>query len=361
MAAASLPAIAQDRTIVLGQSAAFGGPAAQLGIQLKAGAKLYFDQINAAGGVHGQRIELVSLDDGYEPDRCKANTDKLIKQNVFALFGYVGTPTSLAVLPMVNDAKIPFFGPFTGAQGLREPFSRYVFHVRASYFQETELIVKQLTELGLRKIAVFYQDDAYGKAGLTGVQMALARRGLKPVALGTVVRNTVDVAKSIGDILPAMPDAIVQISAYKSCAAFIRQARKSGFGGTFFNVSFVGTQALADELGPEANGVVISQVMPYPFSEVVPISREYLDAIRRSGSNQTPNYSAIEGYIAAKVMVEGLRRAGPNPTRDTLISGLESIQNTNFGGFNVNFGSRQHMGSSYVDLSMLTGDGHVRV
>jgi ABC-type branched-subunit amino acid transport system substrate-binding protein len=360
-AALSLPAFAQDKAIVLGQSAAFGGPAAQLGIQLRAGAKLYFDQVNAAGGVHGQRIELVSLDDGYEPDRCKVNTEKLIKQNVFALFGYVGTPTSLSVLPMINEARIPFFGPFSGAEGLRDPFNRYVFHVRASYFQETELIVKHLTELGLRKIAVFYQNDAYGKTGLDGVQRALKRRGLKPVALGTVVRNKVDVSAALADILPAMPDAIVQISAYKSCAAFIRQARRMGFGGTFFNVSFVGTQALADELGAEANGVVISQVMPFPFSEVVPISREYLAAIRRAGGTLTPNYSGIEGYIAAKVMVEGLRRAGPSPTRDALINGLESIQNASVGGFNVGFGSHLHTGSGYVDLSMLTGDGHVRV
>jgi branched-chain amino acid transport system substrate-binding protein len=217
-AAISLPAMAQEKTIVLGQSAALSGPAAQLGLQLRAGAKLHFDALNAAGGINGHRIELFSLDDAYEPDRCKKNTEQLIGDKVFALFGYVGTPTSLAALPLVNEAKIPFFAPFTGAEALRDPFSRYVFHLRASYFQETALIVNQLVSLGLRKIAVFYQDDAYGKAGLEGVRRALKAHSLEPVAMGTVVRNSVEVAQAVKNIVPTRPDAVVQISAYKSCA-----------------------------------------------------------------------------------------------------------------------------------------------
>ncbi|HEX6362132.1 MAG TPA: ABC transporter substrate-binding protein [Albitalea sp.] len=358
--ALALPAWAQSRRIVLGQSAAFSGPAAQLGIQMNEGAKLAFEQCNAQGGIQGQPIELRTLDDGYEPDRCKANTDRFIKDDVFALFGYVGTPTCIAALPLVNEAKIPFLGPFTGAEALRDPFSRSVFHVRASYYDETALIVKQLTSLDLKDIAVFYQNDSYGRAGLEGVRRALQPLGLEPIALGTVERNTVDVAKAVQDIVPRRPDAVVQISAYKSCAAFIRAARKAGYGGTFYNVSFVGTQALADELGREGLGIMISQVMPFPFSTTTPISREYLDAVAKAGGNAKPNYSSMEGYLAAKVMVEGLRRAGRTPTRDTLIAGLESIQNTSFGGFNVNFGPRQHVASRFVDLSMLTDDGRVR-
>jgi branched-chain amino acid transport system substrate-binding protein len=354
------PAMAQEKTIVLGQSAALSGPAAQLGIQMRAGASLYFDALNASGGANGHRIELVTLDDGYEPDRCKSNTDRLIKEKVFALFGYVGTPTSLAALPLINEAKIPFFAPFTGAEALRDPFNRYVFHLRASYFQETALIVNQLVSLNLRKIAVFHQDDAYGKAGLEGVRRALKAHGLEPVATGTVVRNSVDVEQAVKGIVPTGPDAVVQISAYKSCAAFIRQARKAGYGGTFYNVSFVGTQALADELGAQGNGVVVSQVMPFPFSTTTAISREYLDALRKAGSDAKPNYSSMEGYLAAKVFTEGFKRAGGSPTRDTLISGLESLQNASFGGFNVNFGPRNHVASSFVDLSMLTEDGKVR-
>jgi ABC-type branched-subunit amino acid transport system substrate-binding protein len=356
----ALPAWAQSSRIVLGQSAAFSGPAAQLGIQMNKGAKIYFDQLNANGGINGHAIEMRTLDDGYEPDRCKANTEKLIKEDVFGLIGYVGTPTCVAALPLVTDAKIPFFGPFTGAEALREPFNKWVFHLRASYYDETGLIVKQLTSLGLKKIAVFYQNDAYGKAGLEGVKRALKPLGLEPIALGTVERNTVDVAKAVAEITPKMPDAIVQISAYKSCAAFIRGARKAGYGGTFFNVSFVGTQALADELGREGRGIMVSQVMPFPFSTTTPISREYLDAVGKAGPEAQPNYSSMEGYLSAKVFAEGLRRAGRNPTRDSLVSALESIQNASFGGFRVDFSPKDHVASHFVDLSMLTEDGKVR-
>jgi branched-chain amino acid transport system substrate-binding protein len=361
-AALALPAWvrAQPGRLVLGQSAAFSGPAAQLGIQMNHGAKLYFDQVNSTGGINGQHVEIKTLDDGYEPERCRANTEKFIKDEVFALFGYVGTPTCLAALPLVNESKIPFFGPFTGAEALRDPFSRSIFHLRASYYDETGLIVKQLTELDLKKIAVFYQNDSYGKAGLEGVKRALKVQNLEPIALGTVERNTVDVAKAVQEIVSKMPDTVVQISAYKSCAAFIREARKAGYGGTFYNVSFVGTQALADELGKEGRGIMISQVMPFPFSTASPISREYIAAVAKAGADAKPNYSSMEGYLAAKVLAEGIKRAGRNPTHESLITALESIQNTDFGGFNVKFGPKQHVASRFVDLSMLTDDGRVR-
>jgi len=357
-----LPALGQvDRRIVLGQSAAFTGAAAQLGVQMNRGARLYFDAINAAGGINGAQIELRTLDDQYEPDKCRANTEALIKDDVFALFGYVGTPTSLAALPLVNQSKIPFFGPFTGAEALRDPFSRNVFHVRASYYDETALIVKQLTSLGLKKIAVFRQNDSYGQAGYDGVVRALKVQGLAPVAVGLVERNTVEVAAAVGTIVPSQPDAVVQISAYKSCAAFIREARKAGYGGTFYNVSFVGTQALADELGRSAMGVVVSQVMPVPFSLTTPLSREYLAAVQRAGGDNRPNYSSMEGYVAAKLFVEGLRRAGRAPSRDSLIAGLEAVQNLDLGGFVVGYSGHSHVASRFVDLSMLTDDGRVRV
>jgi ABC-type branched-subunit amino acid transport system substrate-binding protein len=361
-ASIALPALAQsDRRIVLGQSAAFSGPAAQLGIQMNIGAKLFFDAINAAGGVNGAQIELRTLDDQYEPDKCRANTEALIRDDVFALFGYVGTPTSVAALPVINQAKIPFFGPFTGAEALRDPFQRHVFHVRASYYDETALIVKQLTQLGLKKIAVFRQNDNYGQAGYDGVVRALKPLGLEPVAVGLVERNTVNVDEAVKAIVAKEPDAVVQISAYKSCAAFIRAARKAGYGGTFYNVSFVGTQALADELGKNALGVVVSQVMPYPFSLTTPISREYLAAVQKAGGNGKPNYSSMEGYVAAKLFVEGLRRAGKAPNREALIGGLEAVQSLDLGGFVAGYNTRTHVASRFVDLSMLTDDGRVRV
>jgi ABC-type branched-subunit amino acid transport system substrate-binding protein len=358
----ALPSFAQsDRRIVLGQSAAFTGPAAYLGIQMNRGAKVYFDALNAAGGVNGNTIELRNLDDGYEPERCKANTERFVtKDNVFGLFGYVGTPTCVAAMPVVQESRAIFFGPFTGAEALREPFSRNVFHVRASYFDETALIVKQLTSLGLTKIAVFYQDDAYGKAGLEGVNRALKAMNLAPVATGTVQRNTVEVAAAVKTISAAKPEAVVQITAYKSSAAFIREARKAGYGGTFYNVSFVGTQALADELGRDARGIMISQVMPTPFSTTAALSREYLEAVAKAGGDANANYSSMEGYVAAKVFAEGLKRAGRNPTRETFITAMESIQNLNLGGFNVNFGSKDHVASHFVELSMLTEDGKVK-
>jgi branched-chain amino acid transport system substrate-binding protein len=347
--------------IVLGQSAAFSGPASALGEQFKKGAMLHFDRVNARGGVGGRLIELQSLDDGYESDRCVANTKQLIERGVFALFGYIGTPTSVPALPLATAAKIPFVAPFTGAEALRTPLNRYAFHVRASYFDETAEIVKQQTTVGIKRIAVFYQNDGYGKAGLEGVTRALKPLGLAPTALGTVERNTVAVDAAVKTILESKPDSIVQISAYKSCAAFIRAARAAGFGGTFYNVSFVGTQALANELGPHARGVVVSQVMPFPYAPVTPLSSEYLAAGKAAlGDKFEPNYSSIEGFVAAKTLVEGLKRAGNNPTSESLVGGLESLRELNLGGFYVDFNPQKHTGSKYVELTILQGDGKVR-
>lgn len=347
--------------IILGQSAPFSGPVAQLGIQFHQGAKVWFDQLNAQGGVGGKSIELRKMDDGYEPERCVANTRKMIEEDVFALFGYIGTPTSLAALPLTTKAQIPFIAPFTGAMALREPFNRYVFHLRASYNDETALIVKQLTNLGLKKIAVFYQNDAYGKAGLDGVNLALAELGLKPVAQATVERNSVDVNAAVKTLVAAAPDAVVQVSAYKASAAFIRAARKAGYGGTFYNVSFVGTQALADELGKEAAGVVVSQVVPSPYSAARPITREFVEAVKKAGGDAQINYSSMEGYLAAKLVTEGLKRTGAKGmSREGLIHGIESIGTQSFGGFAMQFSANDHVASSFVELSMLTGDGKVR-
>jgi branched-chain amino acid transport system substrate-binding protein len=348
--------------IVLGQSAAFTGPAAQLGIQFHAGAKLWFEQINDKGGVNGRRIEIKKLDDGYEPERCLANTKQLIDDGVFALFGYIGTPTSLAALPVIKSSQIPFIAPFTGAMGLRDPYIKNVFHLRASYNDETALIVKHLTNLGLKKIAIFYQNDAYGKAGLDGVTLALSKLELKPVAIATVERNTVNVDAAVKTLTAANPDAVVQISAYKSCAAFIRASRKAGFGGTFHNVSFVGTQALADELGKDGAGVVVSQVVPSPYSSSKPIAREFAESIKAGGGDVQANFSSMEGYLAAKLFTEALKRAGTATTisRADLIRGFEATGNLSLGGFTTQISSANHVASSFVELSMLTGDGRIR-
>jgi branched-chain amino acid transport system substrate-binding protein len=343
--------------VVLGQSVALTGPAAELGIQMRNGAKAYFDHVNAQGGVHGRRIELRTLDDGYEPSRTVPNTKKLIEEDrVFALFGYVGTPTSAAALPIFTQSKVPFFGPFTGAELLRQPFNRYIFNVRASYYDETEKIVEQVLSIGGKSVAVFYQDDAYGQAGLKGVEIAMTKRNLKIAALGTVERNTVKVEGAVKAINAVKPDAVVMISAYKSCAEFIRQMKQAGSAATFYNVSFVGSQALADELGAEGVGVAISQVMPFPWGRSIPVVKEYQRLSAQAGFKDF-NFSAIEGFVAAKVFVEGLRRTGRNLTRDSFVATLEKMHEVDVGGFYVGFSPANHNASKFVDLTIIGRQG----
>lgn len=348
-----------DTRILLGQSAPFSGAAEQLGLQFHLGAQLYFEALNAKGGVNGRRIEIKRLDDGYEPERCVANTRQLISDDVFALFGYIGTPTSLAALPLATAAKVPFFAPFTGAEALREPFNRYAIHVRASYFDETAAIVRQITSVGIKRISVFYQNDAYGKTGLEGVSRALKALNMEASSTGTVERNSTDVTAAVESIMAQRPESIVQISAYKSCAAFIREARKRGFGGNFYNVSFVGTQALLDELGSDARGVAISQVMPFPYTPTTLISGEYLAAVRAK-QGRAANYSGIEGFVAAKVFTEAVKRAGRNLTRDNFIAAIQGMKNVDLGGFPVDFSPSKHTGSKFVELTLLTEDGRIR-
>ena len=346
-----------DKEILIGQFAAISGPAAQLGQRMQLGMQAYFSSVNAQGGVYGRSIKLLTRDDGYEPEKAAAAVKALIQDDkVFALAGSVGTPTGLAALPILTEAQVPLIGMFTGAQALREPFNRQVFHVRASYFDETERIAQHLTTLGAKKIAVFYQNDAYGKAGLEGVMRALAKRQLKPVATATVERNSLEVAQSMETILKAEPEAIVQISAYKSCAAFIKQARAKGYGGQFFNVSFVGSKALAEELGDTGQGVVISQVVPFPYAQSSPIVREYQQRMTEAGQKDF-DFSSLEGYLTARILVEGLRRAGKNLSRDGLINGLESLRDVNLGGFTVNFSPKDHQASNFTDLTIIARGG----
>lgn len=355
-AATASPAAAPgvtSKSILLGQSAAFTGPAAQLGIQMNMGTKAYFDYINAQGGVYGRKIVLKTRDDRYEGNICADNTKKLIQDDkVFALISYVGTPTTVAAMPIFTEAKVPLIGPFTGAEALRNPVNRYIFNVRASYYDETEKIVEQLVSTGNRKIAVFYQDDAYGQAGLKGVQLAMDRRSMKIVALGKVERNTIKVQDAVKTINAAQPDAVIMISAYTSIAEFVREMKAAGSTTQFYNVSFVGSSALANALKDEGYGVAISQVVPFPWGPEVRIVKEYQE-IMSKGGHKDYDFASLEGFIVGKLMVEALRRAGKELTREKLISVLESMNNVDLGGFVVNFSPTNHSGSKFVDLTMI--------
>lgn len=341
--------------IRLGQSAAFSGPAAQLGIDLHAGASLYFASVNQQGGIHGRKIEIVTADDKYEPELTAENTRRLIQTDqVFALFGYVGTPTSNAAVPIFTAAKVPFFAPFTGARSLREPFNRQIFHIRAGYIEETEHLVDQLARVGVRNIAAFYQNDAYGQAGLEGVQRALAKRGMTMVDSAPVERNTVNVAPAAQKLLAKRPDAIIQVSTYAASAALVKQMRAAGYTGQFHNVSFVGSQPLARALGADGQGVGVSQVVPFPWKPSNPVVAEYTRELKKAGKLE-PNFSSLEGYIAAKVFAEGLRRAGPDLTREKFIAALETINLKNYDiGFPVEFSPTRHTGSVFVDMTVIT-------
>ena len=343
-------------TIVIGESAAFSGPAQALGNEMRAGALAYLQAVNAAGGINGRKIELRSLDDGYEPDRAAANTRKLIDDGVFLLFGYVGTPTSNASKPIFTAEKVPFVGPFTGAESLRNPVNRYIFNVRASYFDETEKIVGQLVGQTLDRIAVFYQNDDYGKAGLLGVERAMQKRNLKIVATGTVERNTVDVAGAVAAIGKTDPQAVVMISAYKSVAAFIKAMRAAGHNPQFMNVSFVGSKALAAEAGPAGRGVGITQVVPFPWNIATPIVKEYQQLYTASTKKDDFSFTSLEGFLAAKVLVEGLRRTGPDLTREKFITAMEGMRDVDVGGFLVNFSPTSHSGSRFVELTVIGKD-----
>ena len=356
LAVAQAPGVTADK-IVLGQSAVFTGPAAQLGIQMRNGVKAYLDYVNEKGGVHGRKLQLVTEDDRYEASVAPGATKKLIEEHrVFALLGYVGTPTGAAHLPVVTQAKVPLVGLFTGAEILRVPFNRYVFHVRASYYDETEKIVEQVLSIGGKTIAVFHQADNYGEAGRMGTEIALKKRGMKIHAVGTVERNTIKVEEAVKTIHASKPDAIVMVSAYTSCAEFIRQMKKAGSAATFYNVSFVGSKALADALGKEGTGVAISQVVPFPWGTAVPVVKEYQQLAKKANFTDY-NFSALEGFLSAKVMVEGLRRAGRNPTREGLVEALEKMNDVDLGGFWIGYSPKNRAGSKFVDLTIISRDG----
>jgi branched-chain amino acid transport system substrate-binding protein len=346
--------------VTVGSSLALGGHAGYLGTQTLHGALAYIQHINEKGGIHGRKIRVIAYDDGYDPPRCVTNTQKLIVQDkVFALFCYVGTPTTVKILPLVDEARIPVVGMFTGANALREPLNRYVINVRASYYQETGAAVKHLVEeLKLNKIAVFYQYDAYGFDGLKGTEIALRPYGLVPVATGTYIRGTLEVEEGLRKIMAAQAQAVVMIGTYEPCAKFIHLAREKGFSPVFYNVSFVGADELARLLGQVDEKIIVTQVVPPPeLSASRPAlggAREYVELLSRYYPSDRPNFVSLEGYINAKVLVEGLRRAGRDLNRETFIDAIESIQNLDLGIANLlSFSPSDHQGLERVYFTYL--------
>ncbi len=348
--------------ILIGQSCALTGPASGLGKAYQSGADAYFKSINDNGGIKGRKVKLISLDDGYDPEKCKQNTAKLIEaEKVFLLFGYVGTPTAKASLQLVDQHKIPFFAPMTGAEALRKPFNKYIFNIRSSYNQETkELVDKLINEKKLRKIAVFYQDDDFGKAGLEGVRIALEEHGEKVLATGKYQRNTVEVQTAVKEISSKVPDAVIMIGPYEPAAEFIKQMRIAKSKALYLNISFVGGGILSEKLREKGEGIgtIISQVVPFPNFLKIPVVKEFNDVFDKYNKGAEVEELHLEGYIAAKALSKILSDMPDTMTRDDFIKTAESTH-VDFGGFAVNFDNTRHQGSNAVFFTQIGPGGYL--
>ena len=354
--------VAADR-VLFGQSAAFTGPAQELGRNMRLGIQAAFHVVNQRGGVHGRLLELSSLDDAYEPEAAVTNTIRLIEQDmVFALIGEVGTPTSRSATPVAAEAGVPFIAPFTGAEFLRTGLDRdYIINLRASYYQETEEMVERLTtDLGIDRIAVMYQDDSFGRAGRDGVQNALDRRRMEPVSIGLYPRNTTAVKTALLDLKRGAPEAVIMIGAYEPVAALIEWARHTGLDPIFMTVSFVGSNALARELGPVGEGVYVTQVVPFPTDDSVPIVSTYLNALSNFDSEATPGFVSLEGYLAGRLAIAALEGCGRDVDRACFLDSLRSADVIDIDGFELRYAQDDNQGSDTVFLTTIGSDGSYR-
>lgn len=343
--------------ILLGQSTALSGPLAELGNDTSTASRAYFNFINNQGGVHGRKIRLITLDDGYNTEKGIANTKQLIdKDGVFALFNVIGTPANTALLPVIAQAGIPSIAPYTGSDAVRKPLHRHVFNVRAGYADETEKIIEHLGVRGIDKVAVVHQNNAFGKDGLASVEQALARRKLTVHGAATIENDAADAEKAANALAATKPQAVIMITAGKPSAEFIKAYNRIATGMQFFTLSVMGTQASVAALGKEGVGVVVSQVVPFPFSATSGIVREYQQVMTRMGVKNW-SFASMEGFINAKVMVEALKRTGRDITRERFLSALESMNRLDFDGYMVDFSKNNHQGSRYVELTVISRDG----
>lgn len=349
------------RKLVIGQSVPLTGAADQIGLAYLNGAKLYFDAINAKNGAAGYRIEVKTLDDGYNPAKAAANARQLIEEGVDALFGFVGTASCDAAFAVAKPANTLFFAPFAASDALREAAQSNAFHIRPALADEAYKMVRHCATLSQDRIAVFAEDDAMGRAGLAAVNQALVDLKRPPlVASAFAPVNSDKVGAAVALLAKAQPQAIIQVSLFNTSAAFIRAMRKTGFAGQFLNFSVVGIDPLFTALGKEIGGVVISQVVPSPRSAGTPIIKEYLDVL--NVTDQTPSYESVEGYIAARTFAEGVRRStagGGKADRGGLQKAFESMTEYDVGGFRVNLRAKKYESVRLVDLVTITPDGKV--
>jgi ABC-type branched-subunit amino acid transport system substrate-binding protein len=343
--------------IVIGQSAPLSGANAELGNDIRNGALAYFKKVNDAGGVNGRKLQLATLDDGNQVPRAEANTKKLVEeQGVFALFGYASATLSRPALPIVEKNRVPFLAPFTGADPMRV-FNKYVFNIRASYADELDKIVEHYVTFGLKRFAIVHYDDPVGKENLTAVERALKKRNL---AIASVAawkdRAKPDIDGGLKEVMKGNPDVVILTTLFKASSDFIKAAQKAGFSAQMVSNSFPGASPLAKELGPAGSGVAITQVVPPPTRRSVPVVKEYQDAIEKQLGKKEFSFTSLESYIAAKVTVEAIRRAGPRLTRENFMQAIEGMKSYDTGDFPVSFSPTDHNGSDYVEITVIGRD-----
>jgi len=348
-----------DKEIVIGSCAALEGPSSFLGRETVIGAETYFQLVNEEGGVHGRKLRLVSADDSYDPARTQACWDRLMAQKVFAMGFFVGTPTAVKYVPLADSNEVPLIGLFTGAQTLYTPLRRWVINVRASYFDETREQIEGLwNTLHYRKIGVIYPDDAFGSAVLQGVEAALKSNGAVPIATASYTRQTSQAGDAIDKVKAANPDAVVVVGPSNTVVPIVKQAHAKGWKPLFVTVSFVGTDELIQEAGPDAEGMVITQVVPPYYLTDLKTVAAYRRALQNYMPSSRPNFVSLEGFVDAMVMVEGLKKAGKELTREGLIHGIESIHELDMGlgtQLKLDYSAKDHKGFDHVIPTVVRG------
>lgn len=348
-----------EKEIVIGSCSALEGPSHFLGTETVTGAKAYFAMINDAGGVDGRKLKLVSYDDSYDPAKTQACFDRLMEQNVFALGFFVGTPTAVKYVPMAESNKIPLVGLFTGAQTLYSPLRHWVVNVRASYFDETREQIDGLWgTLGYKKIGAIYPEDAFGAAVLEGVEAALEAHGGEPIAVGSYQRQTAQVGGAIDTVKAANPEAVVVVGPSNTVAPILKQSHAKGWKPLFLTVSFVGTDELILEAGADAEGVVITQVVPPYYLTALKTVALYRRTLAKYFPSAQPNFVSLEGFVDAMVLVEGFKRAGKDLTREGLIRGIESIHELDLGlgpQLKLDYSAKDHKGFDHVLPTVVRG------